>query len=606
MARRFVLAVFFLTAAVLPYAQDFDDPAPRGEPAAAARYAEWARNAINENRWAVAEEALERAADYSNVSSDLSYLLALTRLHQNRPKGAVLEALRRAGEANRWDRYTPRDGLLLEAETLIIIRLFDEALFCLGTAAGPAGKGSPLARTEEDLQSLCLRLKALMGLNEYRAFTTAMTAAMNRFPRASEPVRLLFQYAADRTPGSEDRELVNLALRRLPLLVEEDPDLAWLAAPFIRDTDEARRYIQAYRAAGGANPAALPAALNLGIIDEYAALNELFPAENASNLPARVIDLNLIETVHELFRDDNYRALLRQRLANFTGVITEDTDRDGWPEARARYQNGTLLEYSYDTDQDGLAELVIYFSATGAPLRAEVAAYPDSTNAGAAGGPARPFAYLINDNERSKIFLEWERYPVVLRAELDGVRYIPRPMEFFFSPIILMEPVRSSLLFPARDTLPRITRRTLISFAQTIERPGREIQHTREIVELNQGIPQRAWEYLEDNGTSGASGRFLVSETEFALGLPVIQRVDLNLDGRMETARRFPSPLVRQIHITEDPLEYSRVFNYSESDWDGDGIYEYSETHDGDFIIRSWDLDKDGVREYTETVTRDR
>jgi hypothetical protein len=108
-------------------------------------------------------------------------------------------------------------------------------------------------------------------------------------------------------------------------------------------------------------------------------------------------------------------------------------------------------------------------------------------------------------------------------------------------------------------------------------------------MELNQGIPQRAWEYL---------GNRLVSETEFALGLPLVQRIDLDLDGRLETVRHFPRSSRSGLNLLEDPLEYPRVFDYSESDWDGDGIYEYSETHDGEFIIRSWDMDKDGVREY--------
>jgi hypothetical protein len=417
---------------------------------------------------------------------------------------------------------------------------------------------------------------------------------MNRFPRASRPVKILFRYAADRIPGPEERELVNQALRRLPLLIEDDPELSYLAAPFIRDTDEARRYIQAYRAAGGRNPEALPTALNLGVIDELTALDELFREP--------VIDLNLILTVNGLFRSDYFRSHLRERLTDFSGVITEDADMDGLPEVTARYQNGILTEYSYDTDQDGLAELMIYCSSNGTLLRAELAAYPDIAGpGGSGGGRARPFAYIVNDNERSKVFLEWEQYPAVLHADLDGVRYIPRPREFFFSPVTLWEPAGSSLLFPVRDELPRISRRTLISFAQTIERPGREIQGTREVVELNQGIPQKSREYLGDK---------LVSETEFTLGLPRIQRIDLDLDGRMETVRRFPSPLSRQ-DSPGDPLEYPRAFKSSESDWDGDGIYEYSEIYEkdailGDIIIRSWDMDKDGIREYTEIYGRDR
>lgn len=569
--RRLFLAAWFSMAAVLLAAQDWDAPVPAGDAAAAEKYAEWAGAAISEGRWAAAEEALERAAGYADVSSDLSYLLALSRLHQGRPRGAVLEALRRAEGADRWNRYSPQDGLLLEAETLISLRLFNEAVSCLNKA-------------EEDLQSLCLRLLAFRGLREHQAFVSTMTQAMNRFPGASQPVRILFQYAASRTPGAEDRELVNQVLRRLPLFLEEDPELSYLAVPFIRDTAEARRLVQAYRAAGGANPAALPAALNLGIIDEAALLEELFQET--------VIDLALILTANSLFRSDYHRGFLRERLSGFTGVITEDTDLDGRFETRARYQNGILREYSCDPDQDGLAELVIYCSATGTPLRAELAAYPDASSAP---GPDRPFSYLVSDNERSKVFLEWETYPAVLQAELDGIKYMFRGREFFFSPVEFTEPVGSSLLFPVRDILPRVSRRTLLSFAYTVERPGREIRGTRELVELDRGIPQKSREYL---------GNKLVSETKFVLGLPLVQRIDLDLDGRLETARWFPSPLSRQdINFREDPLEYPRVFESLESDWDGDGIYEYGEIYEGDRIIRSWDMDKDGSREYTETVT---
>jgi hypothetical protein len=43
------------------------------------------------------------------------------------------------------------------------------------------------------------------------------------------------------------------------------------------------------------------------------------------------------------------------------------------------------------------------------------------------------------------------------------------------------------------------------------------------------------------------------------------------------------------------------MIEFSESDWDGDGIYETTEAYREDgSVIRSWDMDRDGIREYSE------
>jgi hypothetical protein len=174
---------------------------------------------------------------------------------------------------------------------------------------------------------------------------------------------------------------------------------------------------------------------------------------------------------------------------------------------------------------------------------------------------------------------------------LEGVRYIPRPNEFFFTPLQFRELLGSTLLYPERELVSRISRRTLVSFALVIERQGREIPGSIERIEMNSGVPRRAREYL---------GERLVSETEFLLGQPLVQRIDLDLDGRLETVRRFR----RSELPPEDPLAYSVELASSESDWDGDGIYEYGESYMGNQEIRAWDMDKDGIKEYTETGFR--
>jgi tetratricopeptide (TPR) repeat protein len=550
--RRPVLPVLWLVTAIVSrgFPQTGDDEA--GDPAVAERYVQWAEQAIQGGHWAEAAAALERAADFADVSSDISYLLALARSRQGRPRGAVLEAARRALEADRWRRYDPEAARLLEAETLIALRAFPQAL-------------RSLAAVPESADAAVLRLRALLGLPDIPAFRGAMSLALERYPRDPRPVRVLFTYGAEKLPRGNERDLVSLALRRLPLLLEAEPELAYLAVPFIRDTGKARRLVAAYRAGGlvssfrPASPAAasLPVALGLGLIGEEEATAEFFSPPGGS--PA--LDKALLRTLWGLLRTDAARDGFRRNLLGFSGVIVEDRDKDGYIEERTRYRDGMITAYSHDADQDGLPETEITFIA-GLPFRGEVVVLPESSPG--------TFVYPVDDGDRLKARVSWERYPAVLEVELDGIRYIPRPLEFSFAPVRLGDLLggEGGLPCPEGDPhTPRLSQRSLVSFALLLERPGRD--GAVEQVELDRGVPRRAREYLD--------GR-LVSVTDFLLGRPVLQTVDLDLDGRMETRRRFPPDV--KAFTQEDlraPLDLVKIMESSESDWDGDGIFEYRE-----------------------------
>jgi hypothetical protein len=257
----------------------------------------------------------------------------------------------------------------------------------------------------------------------------------------------------------------------------------------------------------------------------------------------------------------------------FSGVITEDADEDGFPEARTRYRNGEILEYSWDADQDGLYEFTITFSSGGSPAWAE----------------------QMVAGEQTRAFILWERYPGVLRVEFEGVSYIPRPQEFLYTPIRFSELTggggEPGLLYPEAE-MPqiRLTRRTLVSYAVRIERPSTEFEGALEIIDLDRSIPWRATELLDGRP---------VAVTEVVLGKPQIQRLDLDLDSRMETLRHFRDGRAGD---PENPLAYERVIELSESDWNGDGLFETAEQFlpDGSKIY-SWDTNRDGIRDYSET-----
>ena len=105
-----------------------NEPPARGDAAAAERYVLWTRDHMDKGLWSEALAGLERAFDYASVSSDISYLLALARSHENKPREAVLQALEFALHVDRWNLYSSEHARLFKAENLIAIRAYPEAL----------------------------------------------------------------------------------------------------------------------------------------------------------------------------------------------------------------------------------------------------------------------------------------------------------------------------------------------------------------------------------------------------------------------------------------------------------------------------------------------
>jgi len=570
------LSLFAQSGGPIQPAVPADSPlfADTGDAAIARRYVEWAQKELAAGRSREALASLERGADYGDASSDLCYLLAVFRLNAGRSRYSVLEACRRALETRRWERYSPEDAHVLEARILTGLGYFDEALNVLDRC------------DPERYETRRRRLLALRGLAESIGgdavidFVAALQSAMDRFPRETGPVRLLFEFAAPSFDRQEEsditgwepypslRPLIDLALRRLPVLIDSDPELAFLAAPFIRDKEEARRYTQAYRAVGRPNPASLPIALNLGLINGTLAVEELF-SRYPANAAELVLDRKLILAVNNLLRSEEEKTYLRRNLLRFTGVVIEYMDDDGIAWMRTRYSNGMIQEYRRDDDADGEAELIVSF-AQGLPAQAEMILVESENSEN--GDAVQVFP--LNWDRPRKVLLRWERYPAVLNAELEGKLYIPKPLDYYFNTFSLQPLVFGGPDYPVRLMFPPfLTERSLLSFANILTQPSAEFSGGTEWIELEDGIPVKSTVYVNDK---------IAAQTEYSRGQPVVQYADLNLDGRRETIRRYDS----------------EGLALSESDWDGDGIYEYAEIRQSDGSVKKyWDFDRDGIRE---------
>jgi len=478
-----------------------------------------------------------------------------------------VESLDKAVETNRWTQNNRTQAFLLKAEQLIAMRNYSTAL-------------AILEQVGESYDSAMLRLLALKGLaltsgnvQTMARFRSQLLTAMDRYSREPQPLRIFFEYARNREPDmyelpSADLNLLDLTLRRLPFLLESDPELAWMAAPFMRDTNDARRLVASYRATQN-NPAAasIPVALNLGLIGDIDAVNELFGADYF--FP--VLKMEIVTDVFNLLRSEEGRNLFTQKLLSFSGFLLSDDDCDGIVESSTFYRSGVIEEFAYDRNQANVFDMRILFDTGSVPITAE---YPLT------GGqiPAQ---------------IKWERYPSVEQATLADETFAFRPADFQFAPVSFIflggSNYTAGLLYPQLEyQYLTLTRRSLVSFCTSISRPSVEFDGAVERIFLERGIPLQAEEIL--NGER-------VSFTEFERGLPIVQRLDLNLDGRMETLRRFrrPGP------DFSETFDYRSLIASSESDW-GNGRFMTGEMYlqDGS-VVYSWDMDGSGYFNYSET-----
>jgi hypothetical protein len=349
------------------------------------------------------------------------------------------------------------------------------------------------------------------------------------------------------------------------------------------------------------NPASIPVALNLGIIDDITAAEELFSGTRGNNYPLPpgfkayinpvfdpiqdpVIDINLINNVYKLLRSQEGREFFTQKLLNFTGFIFSDENRDGYIESYTYYKSGIIQEFVYDKDQDNTATLRITFSS-GIPVSGEY----------------RP------EGQSSFAVIQWEQYPSVKQVMFPETSvhelFLFRPADFQYMPVrfnVIGGSLKlNGINYPVPAQYTDLTRRSLVSFCSSIRRPSIEFTGTStpviQEIFLERGVPRQIIETL--NGQR-------ISIMEFERGLPVIQYIDMDFDGRMETIRRFKSPSsIVNIDGFNQTFDYRPLITSSESDWTGDGKFKTGEVYlqDGS-VVYLFDMDGSGTMDHSESI----
>jgi len=559
----------------------------RDDTAVAVQYLNHIVDLIQKEKRDEAAAALVRAQDFKDVLSDIAYLLAVYRQERREfSRTDTVSALKEAIELNRWVFYSENHALHYMAEELIVFRDYKTAIGYLDRAEA---SGELARNTQMASDNACLRIQAL-GAMAYSdpqmaaAFRSSVLSAMDSFPRDPRPLFVFFQYARNRLPSHIDPRdgrgdpgdayLMELVLRRFPFLLEENPALGWLAAQFIWDLEEARRLVGAYRSVRSPDPESIPIALNLGLIDDSTAINEIFNNdEDYGNIENKTINRAVLIDTYNLLRSEAGRHNFTSMLHSFTGVIAADQDNDDFFDTFVMYESGNVVSFNYYKTQDNFLDIFIYFKQS------------------------VPFLYeYIYNISKPAMTIVWERFPFVKTAEIKDEFFEFAPADFTFAPVSFITIGGSrdldGLFFPVpQPENIDLTRYTLLSFCSNLERSSPEIEGAIETIRMNRGVLLQSVETL--NGRQ-------VSVTEFENGLPVIQHIDLDLDGRMETIRRFRRPPLD--YIWTDFLDYRRLIASSESDWSGDGRHKTREVYQADgSVVYYFDMDGSGSWTHSET-----
>jgi len=577
----------------------------RDDSEVARQYVNWILQEMEEGRISDAQAALQRALDFADVSSDISYLKAHF-LMENSTRHAVISALDMAINTARWEVFNENLALQVKIEQLIAIREYNTALDLIETL--PVNADSAVQRLR------VLRVLAAKGDVTFIAqLRSHVLTSMDRYPRDPRPLKIFFEYANNRTPmragfdsyglTQNDLNLMELVLRRLPFLLEEDQELAWMAVSFFNNTEDARRLLASYRSGGirhiqnrdfRPHPGSIAAALNLGLIGDIEAADELFSGTRGFNhsLPPEisllkkldtdfsfegfpVLDLKNIVDVYSLLRSEEGRDYFTGKLLSFSGLIIKDEDNDGFYDTFALYDCGTIISFSIDFDQDINYDFAIIFNMGGSPFSAVIP---------------------VADNDLIAL-IKWESFPFVQSVSLGNEEFKFGPADFQFSPVTFTElggsRTRAGLLYPVFSFQNmNLTRRTFILSCNIMVRPSIEFEGAVETFYLDRGIPFRAEETLD--------GR-VISNTVFERGIPVTQRLDLDNDGRMETLRTFRPPsagFLEDLKFTD----YRQLTASSQSDWRGDGRFMTRQLYleDGS-VVFYFDADGSGELNYRES-----
>lgn len=514
-------------------------------------YVEAAEEALSGGEAERADQLMQIAREFAPQSSDVLYLSASVDSLERETTVLAIERARSAMEHASWGRYSPIHGAVLLSSVLNRAGRSSESIAVLESTAL-----TPDAPDEIVGDFYYQSLRALNALGRLSDADSLIAVARDRFP--NDPRYFQFVVERERTVTREHR----LELERLigaPDASRWGESLNRLLFEYTMraPTETEREWATGRLSQRGWNDARLARAMLPDAPDR--ALGWFLAHDGVTDL---AVYFELLESL-----DADGASAIRQAASEFTGWSERDTDEDGFWNERVGVENGAMVRWQRDLDQDGIVELDVTF------------------------GVAAPSEVVVRDEETT-VRLRFSQYPYLAEGEiatqLGSEVFVLRPRAVRFD---VMQPLSSE--GPRFDgasrvsgSVRRVRRRELIAASIRID-------HIRADGSIAERIFNEAGtrsRILRDESGNGVWDHFMLTDG----GLVVSGVRDIDDDGYHEVAEAYRNGRLVAIAI----------------DSDDDGVPEVFEQYDR-LGAREWDVNEDGridVREFsfwTDSVLRE-
>jgi len=514
-------------------------------------YVEAAAEAMSGGEAERAGQLMEIAREFAPQSSDVLYLSASIDSLERETTMLAIARARSAVDNASWDRYRPLHGAVLLSELLNRVGRPSESIAVLeATGQTPDVPDELLA--EFYFESL----RALTALGRLSDADSLLAIARDRFP--NDPRYFLFVIEREPTVTEEHR----LELERLT----DGPDA-------FRWVDSLNRLLFEYalRAPTDAEREWAVSRLSQREWDDARLARAMLPQASDRALSwflahDGVSDLSAFFELLETLGSDDARAI-REAATAFNGWSERDSDDDGFWNERVAVENGAMIRWQRDLDQDGIVELGVAFGSAG-PIE------------------------VVRRDEETTVRLRYSQYPYLgegeIATQLGSEVFVLRPRA-----------VRLDVMQPLSDEGPRFDGTSRVSESvRTVRRreliaAAIRIDHIRADGTIAERIFNEAGtrsRILRDESGDGAWDHFMLNDGGF-----VVSGVrDIDGDGYHEVAEAYRNGRLVAVAI----------------DSDDDGVPEVFEQYDR-LGAREWDVNEDGridVREFsfwTDSVLRE-
>lgn len=340
--------VFFLCISVIKVSADSIIP-PAGVQSAnrrtALRCLSLSKEFVDSQDWNAALSQVTLGLSYDDSVSDLWYLMAVSHSGLGAQRSVIIPLLENSLKKNNWVDYNRDAARLMYADVL--------------SDTGESKKAVEILDAEPFVYSAdaeYVRIKALYRIGDEQSVSlarTKMEGAGRIYPSDTRFPLLFFKSEYGRPQSAASSAIASYFISRVSQYAEAAPDkdaeLEIYAASFA--AGEMRvRMLKSFSARDLRHPLYAIVALDANLLSEQDALSYICDFSDDS------IDFDLLSEFLQKLGSDDVKKEAAAYFNSYSGVIEQDTDRDGLVNLYVKYGRGRPQTVFYDKNQDGISD----------------------------------------------------------------------------------------------------------------------------------------------------------------------------------------------------------------------------------------------------------